>query len=319
MTWRVLKFGGTSVGSPAALAAACEIVRTAARSARVVVVASALSGVTSAIESLIETALAGDPCWRQGFRFLRERHRQQLSMVAPGRAGEMAVEPIEIWLALLHYLLRSVEAVGAVPPRTRDLALATGERLSATIFAAALSDADVPAEPLDGTEVLVAEGPFGDAQPEVRNSRAGLDRSLAILGNRIAVVTGFFGADAAGDVKIFGRGGSDTSAAAIGAALDAARVEIWTDVNGVAREDPRRVPTTEFLRHLSYDEAEQLARQGAKVLHWKAVSPARAAGVPLVVRNTLRPQEVGTWIGAGVDRLSALPPSRPWPRLLIST
>ncbi len=110
-------------------------------------------------------------------------------------------------------------------------------------------------------------------------------------------MTGFFGADAAGDVRLFGRGGSDTSATAIGAAIGAARVEIWTDVDGVATADPRRDPAAELLPRLSYDEAFRLARGGAKVLHWKAVAPARAAEVPIVVRNTFRPEAAGTWIG----------------------
>jgi len=117
------------------------------------------------------------------------------------------------------------------------------------------------------------------------------------LGDVLPVVTGFFGADAAGDVRLFGRGGSDTSATAIGAAIGAARVEIWTDVDGVATADPRRDPAAELLPRLSYDEAFRLARDGAKVLHWKAVAPARAAEVPIVVRNTFRPEAAGTWIG----------------------
>ena len=121
------------------------------------------------------------------------------------------------------------------------------------------------------------------------------------------MVTGFFGADAAGDIRLFGRGGSDTSATAIGAALGAERIEIWTDVDGVATADPRLDAAAEFWSQLSYDEVERLARAGARVLHWKAVAPARAAGVPIVVRNTFRPQSAGTWIGpVCLERRSAL-------------
>lgn len=298
MSWRVLKFGGTSVGSPAALLAACGIVRRAAGESRVIVVASALSGVTSEIARELDAALARDPAWRDGFRALRERHREQLAAVARGRAGVPAADALDRGLERLRDLLRAVELLGEASPRTRAWVLAVGERLSTPIFAAALAAAGLAAEPLDGTELLVADGPYEDAFPDVAASRPKLTARLATVVGAVPVVTGFFGADAAGDIRLFGRGGSDTSATALGAALAAERVEIWTDVDGVATADPRADPAAELLQRLSYDEVESLARAGAKVLHWKAVAPARAAGIPIVVRNTFRPEAGGTWIGA---------------------
>ena len=306
MNWRVLKFGGTSVGTPAALLAACEIVRQAAAECRVLVVVSALSGVTSEIAGQLETALARDPSWRDGFRALRERHRSQLAAVARGRAAVAAADALDRGLERLRDLLRAVELLGEASPRTRAWILASGERLSAPIFNAAVAASGLSAEWLDGTEVLVAEGPHDDAFPDVAASRPKLAARLAAMGGALPVVTGFFGADTAGEVRLFGRGGSDTSATALGAALEAEKVEIWTDVDGVATADPRLDPAAELLPRLSYDEVEAMARAGAKVLHWKAVAPARAAGVPIVVRNTFRPQSAGTWIGSLT--LPAAPP-----------
>ncbi|MBP9143537.1 MAG: aspartate kinase [Thermoanaerobaculia bacterium] len=297
MSWRVLKFGGTSVGSPEALQAACGIVRRAAAETRVLVVVSALAGVTSGIARQLETALARDPSWRDPFRALRARHREQLQAVARGRPAVAAADALDRGLERLRDLLRAVELLGEATPRTRARVMAAGERLSAPIFAAALAADGEAAAPLDGTEALVARGPYDEAFPDVGASRPKLAARLATLGDVLPVVTGFFGADAAGDVRLFGRGGSDTSATAIGAAIGAARVEIWTDVDGVATADPRRDPAAELLPRLSYDEAFRLARDGAKVLHWKAVAPARAAEVPIVVRNTFRPEAAGTWIG----------------------
>ncbi len=302
MSWRVLKFGGTSVGSPPALLAACGIVCRAAEETRVLVVVSALSQVTSEIARQLDAALARDPSWRDGFRALRERHRQQLAAVARGRAAAPAADALDRGLERLRDLLRAVELLGEASPRTRAWVLAGGERLSAPIFAAALASGGKPVALLDGTQVLVAEGPYDDAFPDVAASRPQLAARLAAVGGAVPVVTGFFGADAAGDIRLFGRGGSDTSATALGAALAAERVEIWTDVDGVATADPRLDPTARLLPRLSYDEVERLARDGAKVLHWKAVAPARAAGIPIVVRNTFRPESAGTWIGPAAAR-----------------
>lgn len=299
MNWRVLKFGGTSVGSPAAVVAACGIVRRAAAVSRPLVVVSALSGVTSEIERQLATARDRDPAWRADFQALSDRHRSQFAEVARGRSAVPAADALDRGLARLLDLLRAVELLGEVSPRTRAWVLAHGERLSAPIFAAALASSGLLAETVDGAEVLVAEGDHDDASPDIAASRFRLAARLATLGGGVPVVTGFFGADAGGEVRLFGRGGSDTSATALGAALSAERVEIWTDVDGIATADPRVDPGAELLPRLSYDQAETLARAGAKVLHWKAVAPARAAAVPIVVRNTFRPLSPGTWIGAG--------------------
>lgn len=297
MSWRVLKFGGTSVGSAAAVVAACGIVRRAAAACQPLVVVSALSGVTGEIERLLATAGERDPSWRAGFRVLGDRHRRQFIEVAGGRAALPAADALDRGLGRLRDLLQAVELLGEASPRLRAWVLAHGERLSTPIFAAALASSGMRAETLDGAEVLVAEGPHDDASPDVAASRPRLVQRLATVGASVPVVTGFFGADAFGEVRLFGRGGSDTSATALGAVLAAERVEIWTDVDGIATADPRVDPGAELLPHLTYDEAETMARAGAKVLHWKAVAPAREAAVPIVVRNTFRPLAHGTWIG----------------------
>ena len=297
MSWRVLKFGGTSVGSSAALLAAGDIVRRAAAESQVIVVVSALAGVTSGIAAALDAAVGRDPSWRDSFRDLQERHHTQLAAVGCGRAAVPAADALDRSLERLRNLLRAVELLGEASARTRARVLAGGERLSTPIFAAVLAASGVVTELVDGTEVLVADGPHEDAFPDVAASRPKLATRLAGLAGVLPVVTGFFGADDAGEVRHFGRGGSDTSATAIGAAVTAERVEIWTDVDGVATADPRLDAAAEFWPQLSYDEVERLARAGARVLHWKAVAPARAAGVPIVVRNTFRPQSAGTWIG----------------------
>lgn len=317
MRFRVLKFGGTSVGTPVALLSACAIVDRAVAESHAVVVISALSGVTSELARQVAAALGRDPSWRASLRRLRERHRDLLLEVSRARSAASSVgasasasaggaaaagyreaaQAMDRGLEGLRDRLRAMEVLGAVSPRARAWVMAAGERLASSIFAAALLASGHSAETVDGTEVLVADGPHDDAFPDVAASRPKVAACISRLRGAVPVITGFFGGDAAGGVRLFGRGGSDTSATALGAALAAERVEIWTDVDGVSTADPRVDPAAERLPRLSYEEAERLAQAGAKVLHWKAIGPAREAGVPILVRDTFRPQLGGTWIG----------------------
>ncbi len=298
MTLRVLKFGGSSVATPAAARAALARVEAARREARPLVVVSALGGATDVLVALVAAAEGSDPVWREGFRSLGDRHRRQLAALAGGPPAARAAVALDLVFADLERRLAGVERRGGIAPPGRAAILAAGERLSAPIFAAALAARGIPAEAIDATGLLVAVGPFEDAEPDLPGSaaRARLRLAAAPVG-ALPVVPGFFGGDAGGGVRLFGRGGSDTSATALGAALDAGRVEIWTDVDGVCAEDPRRHAGARPFARLDYGAAERIARAGARVLHHKALAPARAAGVPILVRNTFHPEAPGTWIG----------------------
>jgi len=299
MSWRVLKFGGSSLAAPEAARAALARVEAARREARPLVVVSALGGTTDALVALAAGAEAGDPVWRGRLRELEARHRRQLAALAGGPPAAQAAAALEGLLGELEGGLEGIEHLGASPPRFRAAVLAAGERLSAPIFAAALAARGVPAEAIDATELLAAEGPFEESEPDLAATAERARARLAALPvGALPVVPGFFGAGADGALRLLGRGGSDTSATALGAALAAARVEIWTDVDGIYPVDPRRRPGALPFDHLDYDEAERLARGGAKVLHAKAVAPARAAGVPVRVGNTFDPTAPGTWIAA---------------------
>jgi len=299
MSWRVLKFGGSSVATPDAARAALARVEAARQEARPLVVVSALGGTTDALVALVAGAEAGDPVWRERLRDLEARHRRQLAALAGGPPAARAAAAFDLVLDELEGRLEGIERLGASPPRFRAAILAAGERLSAPLLAAALAARGVPAAAVDATELLVAEGAFEDAEPDLAATaeRARVRLSGLPVGV-LPVVPGFFGAGADGALRLLGRGGSDTSATALGAALVAARVEIWTDVDGIYAIDPRRQPGALPFDRLGYDEAERLARAGAKVLHAKAVAPARAAGVPVRICNTFDPTAPGTWIEA---------------------
>ncbi|MGE0639882.1 MAG: aspartate kinase [Thermoanaerobaculia bacterium] len=291
----ILKFGGTSVGSAAALSATVGAVVAAAGDGPVVVVVSALARVTDELDRSIATAVAGEPEWRSVLRSLHRRHLELLAAVAAGRAAATAADALDRESARLRDLLHGCQLLGEASPGVRARILAAGERCSAPVVAAALTARGAPAAVFDGTELLVVEGDDEDGEPDLAATRL---RACGKLPARdpIPVVTGFFGADGAGRLKLLGRGGSDTSATVLGAALGAARIEIWTDVDGIFDRDPALDEAAVRLPRLAYDDAEALARSGARVLHVKAIAPARSAGVPIVVRNTFRPDAPGSRI-----------------------
>ena len=295
---KVLKFGGTSVGSAPALRSALGIAADAAREQPVVVVVSALSGVTDALEAAVVGAAAGRLDAAGFVAALRGRHTALLAAVAQGRAAARAAADLRRQLSGLEQLLRVVALARTATPANRAAILATGERLSAPVFAAGLCELGLDAHAVDATALLRTDEHFAEATADLAATRRATRAALAALGPAaVPVVTGFIGASERGETTLLGRGGSDLTAAILGFATDAERVEIWSDVDGVLTADPRVSPEAVTIPWLSYAEATALARRGAKVLHPRTLGPLAEAGIPVFVGNTLRPQAPGTWIG----------------------
>ncbi|MBW7883460.1 MAG: aspartate kinase, partial [Caldilineaceae bacterium] len=195
-------------------------------------------------------------------------------------------------------LCMSSAVLGELTPRGLDVVSGLGERLAAPLLAAVLHAHGLRAEYVDATELIVTDQIFGGAAPimELTEPRC-QERLVPLLQSGIVpVVTGFIGATEDGTPTTLGRGGSDYSAAIIGAALEVDEIQIWTDVNGVMTADPRVVPNARSLRQLSYEEVAELAYYGAKVLHPKTVSPAIEKKIPVRVLNTFSPEHPGTLI-----------------------
>ena len=295
--WRVLKFGGTSVASDTLLLCVVDRVREASAEARSVVVVSALAGVTDQLVTLYSQATDRE---RQGIDRsvlveIRERHRILLNELAPGDTAarvtiDARVAEIEGRLA---WLAEHAPGVGA-----RDEILAGGERLAAPLVAAVLRGHRLPAVAIDATELLITDGHFGDAEVDLAASALHAPPRLNEIGDRVIVLGGFYG-KAGEAVALLGRGGSDTSATSLGAAIDAERVDIFTDVDGVYSADPRWAPGARRLSAISIDEAADLAFFGAKVLHRKCLKALRfrARALPLRVTSTVGGEQGETWIG----------------------
>jgi bifunctional aspartokinase / homoserine dehydrogenase 1 len=297
----VMKFGGTSVGSADAIRSVAEIVRAAqANWPRVVVVASALSGVTDLLLKGAHTAASGDArTFKSLAQDLRARHFKVLDdLVKLPEQASLARATVEVYVGEFESLCHAVNVLGEASPRALDAISSLGERMSIQLIAAYLKSIGTAAEPIESSELVVTDAHFQAANPIADLTRSKTQNRLNPLLDKgvVPIVTGFIGATQDGVITTLGRGGSDFSAAIMGVALDADEVWIWTDVNGVMTTDPRIDPSAQTLPELTYREISELAYYGAKVLHPKTIRPVVERGIALWIKNTFNPQHPGTQI-----------------------
>ncbi len=313
----VLKFGGTSVGNTQAFAQTAQIIaRARAQDANTVVVTSAMSGVTNTLIHAARSAAAGH---EQPYREARSDLLLKHQLVA-GQLIEDGVERaaygrlIDERLRSFERLCQSIYVLGELTARGLDVVSGLGERMAAPLLAAVLRAHGVDAEWVDAGEMIVTDDSFGSATPLMEPTSARINARLRPLleQGKTPVVTGFVAATTSGIPTTLGRGGSDYSAAIVGACLGAGEVQIWTDVNGVMTADPRIVPSAVTLPELTYIEASELAYFGAKVLHPKTILPAIEAAIPIRVANTFDPDGPSTLVvpetrnGGSVKAITAI-------------
>lgn len=302
----VMKFGGTSVGSVDAFRQVARIVaQTSKQDADaerpgVIVVTSAMSGVTNLLIDAAQQAAIGDlDAVRVTTSALAEKHDRVLDALI-GEPSERATLDTHLARQLAEFsrLCESIAVLGELTPRGLDVVSGLGERINAPVLAAILRAHGIASEAIDATEIVVTDTLFGGAEPLMEATTARCRARLLPLtdGGIVPVVTGFVGATEKGIPTTLGRGGSDYSGAIVGAAVDADEIQIWTDVNGVMTADPRIVSTARTISNLSYEEVAELAYYGAKVLHPKTVIPAIVKRIPVRVLNTFAPENPGTVI-----------------------
>jgi aspartokinase/homoserine dehydrogenase 1 len=294
----VHKFGGTSVGDAQRVAAVARIAHDASAGSRVVVVASAMAGVTDQLIAAGTAAARGDR--EEGTRLVDAvlaRHLDALDRLGGGDAAAVGAEIRRIVLTVLD-VIRAVAHLRELTPRTRDDIIAAGEKLSVRLVTAALKNAGAGAEAIDADTFLETDDRFGEA-----NALMGIsDRTIAaalrpfLERGEIPVVTGFCGRAPDGATTTLGRGGSDLSATLIAAALRADEVTIWTDVDGVFTADPKVVPAARVIRQLNFREAAEMSYYGAKILHQRTMIPVASLGIPVRTRNSFAPDTEGTLI-----------------------
>lgn len=296
----VMKFGGTSVGDAKAIERVAGIVRGRLLQVPVVVV-SAMARVTDQLLQMARAAGIGDRKTALTLaRELRERHYNTAGELLGTALFTQFHSDLGSEFEELEELLRGIAAVGELTPRTTDHVASFGEVLSSKLVTASLSAHGIESTLIDSRECIVTDDTFTRAAPLFEETNAKL-RELAqplLKQGRVPVMGGFIGATRAGITTTIGRGGSDFSAAIVGAGLGADKIEIWTDVDGMMTTDPNLCPDACRIKVISFDEAAELAYFGAKVLHPATVLPAIQKNIPVYILNSRNPTCEGTRIAA---------------------
>lgn len=304
MSTLVMKFGGTSVGSADAIRHVLDIVKTERSDwEHLVVVTSAIRGVTDGLATLLNTACAGDVAGMHSqIEELRERHvlaaREHIDPAKHTDALTILDQQLDELLMLLRETCDEAVYLQAANAQLRDAVLSMGERLMSRILAAILRVNGIEAEKVDASEVMITDTRFENAQPQEAPSLQNVERIIRPIleQGKVPVVTGYIGATPDGRVTTFGRGGSDFSATYLARLLNADEVWIWTDVDGVMSADPRQIKEAQVIDSISYEEVSEFAHFGAKVLHPRAMQPLIDREIPLRVCNTFNAEHDGTHI-----------------------
>ncbi|MDP9269188.1 MAG: lysine-sensitive aspartokinase 3 [Acidobacteriota bacterium] len=296
----MLKFGGTSVEDAAAITRAAQIVESRLAE-RPIVVVSAMAKVTDHLVACANAAGNGDRDAALGIvRQLRERHYTAAGELLGTGVFTQFHSELEAEFDALDELLRGVAAVGELTPRTTDNVLSFGERIASELVTAAFSVRGMNASLVDARECIVTDDRHTRATPlfeEINDALTDIVQPLLEHG-RVPVLGGFIGATKDGVPTTIGRGGSDFSAAIVGAGLNATRIEIWTDVDGMKTTDPNLCPDAHRIKVISFEEAAELAYFGARVLHPATLLPAVRKNIPVLILNSRNPKNEGTRIAA---------------------
>ena len=280
-----MKFGGTSVGSAERIRGVAHIVKTALK-AKPVVVVSAVAGVTNVLISIARERSKSKRL--SDIKNLKTLHQKMLVEL------NLDASLLDVEFAELETLSKKEQKIS---PKVLDAYVSFGERLCAPLVAGALEAVGVPAKAFPAWELgMITDEKFGGAEP-LQSSLPLLKKKIEAL-KMVPVITGYIGKTKKGAVTTLGRGGSDYTAALIGAALKADKIQIWKEVDGIMTSDPRLVPEARVIPELAFEEAAELAYFGAKVLHPKTIMPAMKNGIPVQVLNTFKPGEKGTTIVA---------------------
>src|SRR5207253_2644209 len=231
---------------------------------------------------------------------IRQRHEDVAMRLVQQKFDffESFIKQLDKQIDQIHTILRGIALLGEITARAKDKVLGIGEKLSSVLFAYSMMMRALPGEHVDSEEVVITDGRFGEATPQMEETRTAAQRVLLPLIERrlIPVMGGFIGRTRDGATTTLGRGGSDYSGAIIGAAAGADEIQIWTDVDGMMTADPRLIPGARVIDRISYVEAAELAWFGAKVLHPKTIAPAVDRGIPVRVLNTHNISSAGTLV-----------------------
>lgn len=289
---KVLKFGGTSVGSVDGLKHVKDIVEKCTE--QVIVVVSALGGITDVLISTAREAAKGEPSYLEKYVGIVKRHHDIIKEIVPENAREDVCAIVNPLLEELGNIYRGVNLIRDLSPRTLDIVVSYGERLSSAIISRVINNAKL----FDARKFIVTRNQFNKHILDTERTNKLIHQMFDNAEFKTAIVPGFIASDREGDVTNLGRGGSDYTAAIIAATLDADILEIWTDVDGFMTADPRVISKAYVIEHLTFPEAMELCNFGAKVIYPPTIYPVFHKNIPIRVKNTFNSTAEGTLISS---------------------
>ena len=294
---QVLKFGGSSVANAKNINSVVAIIQQAVKNDdKIVIVLSALGGITDGLLEAAIFASNGDISYKEKLHLIEQRHLNTVKDLIPIDQQSSVLSRVKKRFNEIEDTCNGVFLLKELSLRTKDSIISNGELLSSQIFAAKLKSLGLNNTWKDARELIITDSQFGTANVDFISTNKNIQSFFFSLDTSIAIIPGFIASDKKGITTTLGRGGSDYTAAIIAAALDASVVEIWTDVSGMMTADPRLVSNAKIIQQISYQEAMELSHFGAKVIYPPTIQPVMNKRIPVWIKNTFAPQDAGTLI-----------------------
>lgn len=292
----VLKFGGSSVANADALQKVVPIINNAIINNKLIVVVSALGGITDTLLHTATLAAEGNEEYKNDLKTIEERHLHLVMELLPPSQQSSTLSLVKKYCNDLDDICNGVFLLGELSARTKDRILGFGELLSSQIIAATFRSKNIPVVWKDAREIIFTDAQFGNAKVDFKKSNEKIQEYFSASDNSLTLVPGFIASTTDGSTTTLGRGGSDYTAAIIAAAVNAKALQIWTDVNGIMTADPRLVNNAKQLTSISYQEAMELSHFGAKVIYPPTIQPVMSKNIRVEIKNTFSAEEEGTLI-----------------------
>lgn len=307
---KIMKFGGSSIGSPEAIRNVAEIVKSVPADERLVVVFSAFKGVTDQLLSVADMATEGSAAYKESVLEIENRHIGAVrELIHPRRRSDVLTQ-LKLLINELEGVLHGVSLIRECSAKSRDFIVGFGERLSALILAEVLDSPEKRTVYTDTRELIKTDHKFGNARVMTAETFSNIRAYAEKHQDHTLVCTGFIGSTLKNESTTLGRGGSDYTASIFGAALQADVVEIWTDVDGLMTADPKKVKRAFSVDIASYEEAMELSHFGAKIIYSPTIQPVLKSNIPVRIKNTFKPAHPGTLIqkktGAGNGKIKGI-------------
>ena len=293
-----MKFGGTSVAHASNINKVIDIILDSKKGGdNIVIVVSALSGITDDLIMLANLASKKDLKYKIIFKAICGRHNQAIKELIDSKNQERVLREINKKYSELEEITKNIFSAQELSLSALDAVMSFGEQLSSFIIGNGIKSRGIPCEFVDSRAVIKTDDNFGSANVDLEKSYKLM--SDCFKGKTLSIMGGFMASTKNGITTTLGRGGSDYTASLAGAALDASVIEIWTDVDGIMTEDPKKMKNALLIPEITYEKAEEMAYNGAKVIHPKTIRPAILKNIPIYVKNTFNPMGSGTKISNG--------------------